>query len=256
MNALQSFSLAGRRALVTGSTQGIGLALARGLAEAGAQVILNGRDTAKLESAIDELTHAGLRVVGAAFDVTDEAQVKAAAELLTSGGQPIDILVNNAGMTRRLALLDLSLADWNQVVTMDLTSAFLVSRAVVPGMIARKAGKIVNICSLMSDLARPTTGAYAAAKGGLKMLTKSMCVEWAKENIQINGIAPGYFATPLTQGLVDDPKFDAWIKGRTPAGRWGRVEELAGACVFLCSPASYFVNGHILAVDGGLSAVI
>jgi gluconate 5-dehydrogenase len=256
MNVLSSFSLAGRRALITGSTQGIGFALARGLAEAGAQVILNGRDPAKLEKAVDELTMAELKVEGAAFDVTNAEQVSAAIGLLLSGGKPIDILVNNAGINRRMPLLEIPLEEWHRVLDTDLTSAFLVSRVVAPGMIARKAGKIVNICSLMSDLARPTTGAYAAAKGGLRMLTKTMCVEWAKENIQINGISPGYFETPLTQVLVNDPQFDGWIKARTPANRWGQVEELAGACVFLCSPAASFVNGHLLTVDGGLSAVI
>ena len=148
------------------------------------------------------------------------------------------------------------LEEWNLLLETNLTSSLLTAKAVVPGMIGRGGGKIVNVCSLMSDLARPTTGGYAAAKGGLRMLTKTMCAEWAKENIQINGIAPGYFETPLTQSLVEDPKFDAWIKARTPAQRWGRVEELAGACVFLASPASNFVNGQILSVDGGLSAVI
>ena len=256
MNVLQSFSLSGRRALVTGSTQGIGAALARGLAEAGAQVILNGRDPAKLEAAVEQFSAAGLTVEGAAFDVTKPEQVAAAAELLTAGGKPIDILVNNAGITRRIRLLDLPLEEWHRVIETDLTSAFLVSRAVVPAMIARQSGKIVNICSLASDLARPTIGAYTAAKGGLRMLTKAMCAEWAKENIQVNGIAPGYFVTPLTESLVADPKFDGWIKARTPANRWGQVEELAGACVFLCYAASNYVNGHLLTVDGGLSAVI
>jgi len=248
-----TFSLAGRKALVTGSSQGIGLALAGALAAAGAHVILNGRDRAKLEAAA-----ASLRAVGhasidtAAFDVSEETAVNSASSSLGA----VDILVNNTGINRRGPLETTSLADWDAVVRTNLTSAFLVARAVAPGMIARRSGKIINICSLMSELARPTTAPYAAAKGGLKMLTRAMCAEWAKHNIQINGIAPGYILTELTQPLADDPKFDAWIKGRTPAGRWGSVADLTGACVFLASPAADFVNGQILTVDGGLSAVI
>jgi gluconate 5-dehydrogenase len=246
------FSLAGRRALVTGSSQGIGLALARALAQAGASVVLNGRDAAKLASAAAALAAESLSVATHACDVTDEAAVNAAAAALG----PIDILVNNTGIQRRGPLETMPLADWEAVLKTNLTSAFLVARAFAPGMIARRSGKIVNICSLMSDLARPTTGNYAAAKGGLKMLTRAMCAEWAKHNVQVNGIAPGYFLTDLTESLAADPKFDSWIKGRTPAGRWGRPAELGGACVFLASPAADFVNGQILTVDGGLSAVI
>lgn len=252
----QRFSLAGRRALVTGSSQGIGLALARGLAEAGASVILNGRDEAKLKSAVESLRQAGLSAEGSSFDATNEGQVTAAAAALQDGGKTVDILVNNAGIQRRGPLIKMPLADWQQVIDTNLTSAFLVARSFAPGMIARKSGKIVNICSLMSDLARPTIGNYAAAKGGLRMLTKSMCAEWAKENLQINGLAPGYIVTDMTLPLIKDPAFDGWIRGRTPAGRWGAVEDLVGACVFLCSPAGNFVNGQILVVDGGLSAVV
>lgn len=252
MNA-PSFSLAGRRALVTGSSQGIGLALAEALAAGGAQVILNGRDAAKLEAAAAQLRAAGHSTVStAAFDVTDEAAITAA----TAGLGPVDILVNNTGIHRRGPLETMPLADWNAVLQTNLTSAFLVARAVAPGMIARRSGKIINLCSLMSDLARPTTGNYAAAKGGLKMLTRAMCAEWAKHNLQVNGLAPGYILTDLTQPLAADPKFDTWIKGRTPAGRWGQVADLTGACVFLASPAADFINGQILTVDGGLSAVI
>jgi gluconate 5-dehydrogenase len=252
MNA-PSFSLAGRSALVTGSSQGIGLALATALAAAGARVILNGRDAAKLATAAAELRAAGHASVDiAAFDVTDEAAVQAATAALGA----IDILVNNTGINRRGPLEATSLADWNAVLQTNLTSAFLVARALAPGMIARGSGKIINICSLMSELARPTTGPYAAAKGGLKMLTRAMCAEWAKYNLQVNGIAPGYILTPLTAPLAADPQFDTWIKGRTPAGRWGGVADLAGACVFLASPAADFINGQILTVDGGLSAVI
>jgi gluconate 5-dehydrogenase len=229
------FRLTGRRALVTGSSQGIGLAFAAALAAA-----------------------AGLRAAGhpdvatAAFDVTDEAAVTATVP----GLGPLDILVNNTGIHRRGPLETMPLADWEAVLKANLTSAFLVARAVAPGMIARRAGKIINVCSLMSDLARPTTGNYAAAKGGLKMLTRAMCAEWARHNLQINGLAPGYILTDLTQPLAADPKFDQWIKARTPAGRWGTAADLTGACVFLASPAADFVNGQILIIDGGLSAVI
>lgn len=246
------FDLTGRRALITGSSQGIGLALARGLGEAGAQVVLNGRDEVKLARAAGQLREAGLACVECAFDVTDESAVAAA------GGElgPIDILVNNTGIHRRGPLETMPLADWETVLRTNLTSAFLVARALAPGMIARRRGKIINICSLMSELARPTTGNYAAAKGGLKMLTRAMCAEWAKHHLQINGVAPGYILTELTRPLAADPKFDEWIKNRTPAGRWGTVEDLVGATVFLASAAADFVNGQIIVVDGGLSAVI
>ena len=248
-----SFNLAGRRALVTGSSQGIGLALAGALAAAGAQVTLNGRDPARLAAAAARLRAAGLTdVATAAFDVTDEASVQAAS----AGLGVVDILVNNTGIHRRGPLETMPLADWEAVLKTNLTSAFLVARAVAPGMIGRRSGKIINVCSLMSDLARPTTGNYAAAKGGLKMLTRAMCAEWAKYNVQVNGLAPGYILTDLTQPLAADPQFDAWIKGRTPAGRWGSAGDLTGACVFLASPAADFINGQILTVDGGLSAVI
>jgi len=249
----QRFSLTHKTALVTGSSQGIGLAIARGLAEAGAHVILNGRNAEKLAQAEATFKQAGLSAESCCFDVTNPEEIKKA---LKSIGSKIDILVNNTGIQKRSLLVDMPLSDWKAVIDTNLTSAFIVSQAVAKGMIERKSGKIVNICSLMSELARPTTGNYAASKGGLKMLTKAMCGEWAKENIQINGLAPGYISTELTQVLKNDPKFDAWIKGRTPANRWGEVEDLVGACVFLCSPAANFVNGQILTVDGGLSAVI
>lgn len=247
------FSLSGRRALVTGSPQGIGFALASALAAAGASVILNGRDPAKLAAAAGKLRAAGHTSVDtAAFDVTDEAGVNSAAAVFGE----IDILVNNTGINIRGPLEKTTLADWDTVIRTNLTSAFLIARAVAPGMIARGSGKIINICSLMSELARPTIAPYAAAKGGLKMLTRSMCAEWARHNLQINGIAPGYILTELTAPLAADPKFDAWIKARTPAGRWGTVADLTGACVFLASPASDFVNGQIITIDGGISAVI
>ncbi|KAB2638934.1 MAG: SDR family oxidoreductase [Verrucomicrobia bacterium] len=253
---MERFALNGKRALVTGSTQGIGLAIARGLAESGASVILNGRSSEKLSAAHRELSAEGHTVESLAFDVTNPNSIKAALASLTESGKHIDILINNAGIQRRAPLLEMTLADWQAVIDTNLTSAFLVSQAVAPSMIERKSGKIVNVCSLMSELARPTIANYSAAKGGLKMLTRSMCAEWAKNNIQINGLAPGYIETEMTKSLVQDEKFDSWIRGRTPSGRWGCVEDLVGATIFLSSPASNYVNGHLLVVDGGLSAVV
>lgn len=247
------FSLAGKRALVTGSSQGIGLALARGLAEAGAEVVLNGRDETKLTAAADSLRAEGHVVESSAFDVTDAAAVEIAVAQLLRNDRAIDILINNAGIQIRAPLLQMTPENWQKVLDTNLTSAFLVARAVAPGMIARKAGKIVNIGSVASELARATTGPYTAAKGGLRMLTRTMCVEWARENIQINALSPGYILTEMTQPLAADPKFDGWVRGRTPAARWGHVDDLVGACVFLCSPAANFVNGHNLFVDGGFT---
>lgn len=248
----QPFDLAGRRALITGSTQGIGFALARALASAGAAVVLNGRDALRLEQSAGRLRSEGFDVLAAAFDVGDESAVANHGDLLLE----TDILINNTGIHRRSPLESMTLDDWESVIRTNLTGAFIVARAVVPGMIARKRGKIINICSLMSDLARPTTGNYAAAKGGLRMLTRAMCAEWARHGIQANGIAPGYILTDLTKPLAEDPAFDSWIRGRTPAARWGTVKDLTGACVYLASSAADFVNGQILAIDGGLSAVI
>ena len=243
-----NFDLSGQTALVTGSTRGIGLALAQALAGSGARVAINGRTAAAVE-----LVAAGIEgAVAAPFDVTDEAAVRGAVDALG----PVDILVNNTGMALRRSLIELEPDEWRQLLDVNLTSAFLVSRAVAPGMIERGAGKIVNVCSLMSELARPTTGAYAATKGGLKMLTRSMCAEWGRSGIQANGIAPGYFRTDLTEPLQANPEFDAWLRARVPAGRWGEPNELGGAVVFLASPASDFVNGQVLVVDGGLSAVV
>jgi gluconate 5-dehydrogenase len=256
MAATPLFDLKGRTALVTGSSQGLGFAFARGLAQAGAAIVLNGRDEKKLAAAADGLRAEGARVTTAAFDVTNGAATMAAIEKLEREVGVIDVLVNNAGIHRRAPLEEMTEAQWREVIDTNLTSAFLVARAVAPRMIARRAGKIINICSLMSDLGRPTTGNYAAAKGGLKMLTRAMAVEWAKHNIQINAIGPGYFATDLTQALVQNPEFNSWICKRTPAGRWGKPEELIGAAVFFASPASDFVNGQILYVDGGLSSAI
>jgi len=243
-----SFDLSGRTALVTGSTRGIGLALAQALTAAGARVAINGRTAEAVEAVV-----AGLHgSVAAPFDVTDEAEVSRALARLGA----LDVLVNNAGMTLRRPLVDLELAEWRHVLDVNLTSAFLVSHTVAPGMIERGSGKIVNVCSVMSALARPSTGAYAAAKGALKMLTRSMCAEWAPHGIQANGIAPGFIRTDLSEALQADPEFDAWLRARVPAGRWAEPGELGGAVVFLASPASDFVNGQLLVIDGGLSAVI
>ncbi len=248
------FDLTGRIALVTGSSQGLGLAIARGLAQAGAAVVLNGRDEKKLAATADALRADGVKVYPAAFDVTDGAAGAAAVARAEAEFGVIDILVNNAGIQRRAPLAEMTEEQWRSVIDTNLTSAFLVSRAVAPRMIARGRGKIINICSVMSEVSRPTIANYAAAKGGLKMLTRAMAVEWAKHGLQTNGIAPGYFVTELNQPLVENVDFNKWICGRTPAGRWGQPHELAGAAVFLASTASDFVNGQVLYVDGGLLA--
>ena len=248
------FDLSGRTALVTGSTRGIGRALATALAGAGARVVVNGRDPDAVESARRDLAATGAQALGRAFDVTDEAAVAAAIEAIERDAGAIDILVNNTGIQIRAPLQDFTTADWNRIVQTNLTSVFLVSRAVARHMIARRRGKIVNILSVNSEAARYSIAPYSATKGALKMLTKGMCVDWARHGIQVNGLAPGYFETELTRPLVDDPEFTAWIERRVPSGRWGRVEELGGAVVFLASPAADFVNGHVLYVDGGMTA--
>lgn len=253
---LELFALKGRIALVTGSSQGIGLAIARGLSGAGAHVVLNGRDTARLEAARAELAAEGLKVSASAFDVTDEAAVDSAVLALEQEAGPIDILINNAGMQFRTPLEEYPSEKWRELMRVNVESAFLVGRAVARGMIGRKRGKIVNICSVQSELGRPSIAPYTATKGAVKMLTKGMCADWAKHGLQINAIGPGYFKTPLNQALVDNPEFSAWLEKRTPAGRWGNVEELVGAAIFLASDASSFVNGHILYVDGGITSVL
>ncbi len=250
--SLELFNLKAKRALITGSSQGIGLALAEGLGRAGATLIINGRDVAKLESARQELVAKGLEVQAAAFDVTDEAQVNEAV----AGLGEIDILINNAGMQFRTSLEDFPADKFRELLRVNIESAFLVGKAAAKGMIARQRGKIINICSVQSELGRPSIAPYTATKGAIKMLTKGMCADWAKHNIQVNAIGPGYFKTPLNQALVDNPEFSAWLEKRTPAGRWGTVDELVGAAVFLASPASSFVNGHILYVDGGITSVL
>lgn len=251
----KGFDLSGKTALVTGSSQGIGLAIAQGLAEAGAQIVINGRDVAKLESARAMLAAKGV-AVAAAFDVTDEDAVNAGITRVEHAVGAIDILVNNAGMQFRTPLEDFPLAKWRELMQVNVESAFIVSKAVAKGMIARKSGKIINISSVQSELGRPTIAPYTATKGAIKMLTKGMCADWARHNIQINAIGPGYFKTPLNQALVDNPEFSSWLEKRTPAGRWGTTDELVGAAIFLASPASSFVNGHILYVDGGITSVL
>jgi gluconate 5-dehydrogenase len=253
---LDLFDLHGRTALVTGSSRGIGHALARGLARAGAQVVLNGRRPSTLEQAVQGLRAENLNAHACAFDVTDEIAVEKATAAIEATIAPIHILVNNAGMQLRMALQDFPTTDFRALVDINLTSAFLVGRAVGARMLTRGTGTIINVCSLQSELARPTIAPYAATKGALKMLTRGMCADWAPHGLTVNGIAPGYFATELTQGLRDDVAFDAWLRQRTPMGRWGELDELVGAAIFLASPASSFVNGQIIYVDGGISAVI
>jgi gluconate 5-dehydrogenase len=250
------FSLRGKRALITGSSQGIGLALAKGLAEHGAAVILNGRDPSKIEVASAELLAGGHKVSSALFDVTSAKDVQNGIEAIESGEGPIDILVNNAGMQFRTPLEDFPADRWEQLLTTNISSVFYVGQAVARHMIARGRGKIINIASVQSELARPGIAPYTATKGAVKNLTRGMCADWAKHGLQINAIAPGYFKTPLNQALVDSAEFSSWLEKRTPAARWGNVEELVGAAVFLSSAASSFVNGHTLYVDGGITTCL
>ncbi len=254
--ALKLFDLTGRRALITGSSQGIGLALAGGLAAAGAEVVLNGRDAGRLAAAVAELKGRKLKASGSAFDVTDENEVKAAVDAIERDHGAIDILINNAGMQLRGPLEDYRPEDFRKIMRVNVESVFLVAQAVARHMIARKRGRIINIGSVQSELGRATIAPYTATKGAVKMLTKGMCADWAKHGLQINAIGPGYFKTPLNQALVDNPEFSGWLEKRTPAGRWGNVEELAGAAVFLASDAASFVNGHMLYVDGGMTSVV
>ncbi|PID60907.1 gluconate 5-dehydrogenase [candidate division KSB3 bacterium] len=250
------FSLHGKIALVTGSYQGLGLVLARGLAQAGATVVLNGRKPEKLDNALKQFSEEGLRAYGYTFDVTNAEQIQTTIPKIEEHLGPIDILVNNAGIQRRGSLEEIEESAWREVLDTNLTGVFLVSRQVVKTMIARKAGKIINIGSLQSEISRSTIAPYAASKGGLKMLTRGMAVDWGKYNIQCNGIGPGYYLSDMTQALADDPTFDSWLKARTPMRRWGDQRELVGAVIFLASAASSFVNGHMLYVDGGILATI
>jgi gluconate 5-dehydrogenase len=248
------FDLTGLTALVTGSSQGIGLALARGLGQAGARLVLNGRDTDKLDRAAAALRTEGFAVETLAFDAGDHAAVRSAVDAHEAEAGAIDILVNNAGMQHRGPLEDFEPEAFELLLRTNVSSVFNVGQAVARHMIRRRAGKIINIASVQTALARPGIAPYTATKGAVGNLTKGMATDWAKHGLQVNAIAPGYFDTPLNAALVADPAFSAWLEKRTPAGRWGRVEELVGACVFLASPASSFVNGHTLYVDGGITA--
>lgn len=256
MDSLSQFSLAGRRALVTGSSRGIGFAIAGALAGAGADIILNARDKVALGEACDKLASSGARARALAFDVTSEDSVGEAVEYAESEIGPIDILVNNAGMQFRSPLEDFPAEKFDQVIATNLTSVFTVSQSVARHMIRRGAGKIINICSVLSALARPSVAPYAASKAAVANLTRGMATDWAKHGLNINGIAPGYIRTELNEALLKDQEFNSWIEGRTPMGRWGDPAELGGAAVFLASDASSFVNGHILYVDGAFTATV
>lgn len=250
------FDLRQKVALITGSSYGLGFAIARGLGQAGATLVLNGRNEEKLRNAVSILSREGLTVSGYAFDVTNAGQIQGKIPLIEEEVGPIQILVNSAGIQKRGPLETIEESVWREVIDTNLTGVFLASKCVVQEMIARESGKIINICSLLSEFGRATAGPYAAAKGGVKMLTRAMAVEWAKYNIQVNGIGPGYFLTEMTKPLAEDPNFDAWIRSRTPAGRWGDPAELVGTAIFLASSASNFVTGQIIYVDGGILAAL
>lgn len=251
------FDVNSKIALVTGSSRGIGLALSAGLAEAGAVVVLNGRDAESLEATRAQLAErTGATVHAYAFDVTDSVAVARAARTMENEVGPVEIVVNNTGVQHRAPLLEFADDDFRRVLDTNLTSAFYVGREFARGMVARGHGKIVNVCSVQSELGRAGIAPYAASKGGLKMLTRGMCADLAPFGLQVNALAPGYFDTELTKALVDDPDFTQWLAKRTPAGRWGRTEELVGSLLFLASSASDFVNGQILYVDGGMTAVV
>ena len=254
--AVNSFRLDGRLALVTGSSAGIGFALARALGEAGADVVLNGRDPLKLSQAVEVLRAEGLSVHTSCFDVTQASVVQAAIEDIESSIGPIEILVNNAGMQLRAPLEHFAVEDWHRLMRTNVDSVFLVGQAVARKMIVRGHGKIINICSVQSEMGRPNIAPYMASKGAVKMLTKGMAIDWGPHGLQVNGLGPGYFKTELTEKLVADETFSAWLTGRTPSRRWGEVAELGGAAVFLASDASSFVNGHVLYVDGGVTATL
>lgn len=250
------FDLTGRVALITGAYRGLGFAIARGLAQAGASVVLNGRQPEALHAAAQRLTGTGLTASYAAFDLTDRDAIKKGVAAAIAEHGAFDILVNNAGIQRRGAFVDFSAKDWDDIITVNLTAPFLVSQAVLPGMIANKRGKIIHVSSLMSELARPSVVPYTAAKGGVRQLTRGMAVELAPHGIQVNAIAPGYFATEMNRALLDNVEFNAWVCQRTPAGRWGQPDELAGLAVFLASSASDYMTGQTLIVDGGMSVAL
>ncbi|MGS2761039.1 gluconate 5-dehydrogenase [Sinomicrobium sp. M5D2P9] len=251
------FSLKDKRAMITGGTHGLGMAMAEGLGEAGAELLITSTTPSKLENALEHYTSKGYKASGYIFDVTDEKAAAENVEKIEKEVGPIDILINNAGIIKRELALDMAVEDFRRVIDVDLVGPFIMSRLVARGMVERKAGKIINICSMMSELGRNNVSAYAAAKGGLKMLTRNLATEWAKYNIQVNGIGPGYFATSQTEPIrVDGNPFNEFIINRTPTGRWGDPEDLAGTVVFLASKASNFVNGQIVYVDGGILATI
>ena len=257
MSAMSSgFDLSGRLALVSGGGSGLGLAIARGLAEAGARVVINGRTAAKLDAAVASLRADGLLADAAVFDVADPEAVRTGVGDLASRIGPVDILVNNAGVQHRAPIDEFTDADWRRVMGTNLDAPFYLARAVVPAMKSRRAGKIINIASIMSRLSRPTTVPYQVSKGGIAMLTRGLAVELAPHGIQVNAIAPGFFRTEMNEALTSNPEFDAWVKKRTPAGRWADPGELAGAAVYLASPAAAFVTGQILYVDGGFTAAM
>lgn len=254
---MDTFSLKGKVALVTGASYGIGMAMAKALASAGAKIAFNGRRAELIAQAEAEYKKMGIEAKGYVFDITKEDQVNEFIQKIAADLGEIDILVNNAGIIKRIPALEMSLSEFKEVIDIDLIGAFIMSKAVAPSMIKRGGGKIINVCSLMSELGRETVSAYAAAKGGLKMLTKNLACEWAEHNIQVNGIGPGYIATPQTAPLREPGHpFDQFIKGRTPAARWGLPEDLQGPTIFLASEASNFVNGQILYVDGGILAYL
>jgi gluconate 5-dehydrogenase len=251
------FDLTGKRALITGGTHGLGMAMAKGLSAAGATLIVNGHSPDKMKTALDDYSKSGCRAYGYLFDVTQESEVETAITKIEKEVGPIDILINNAGIIKRIPAIEMSAWAFKEVIDVDLVAPFIVAKEVGKKMISRKQGKIINICSMMSELGRNTVSAYAAAKGGLKMLTKNLATEWARFNVQVNGIGPGYFATAQTAPLREaGHPFNDFIVSRTPAGRWGNPDDLAGATIFLSSKASDFVNGQIIYVDGGILATI
>lgn len=251
-----AFQLGGRTALVTGGSRGLGLVFARGLGRAGARVVINGRNEKQLAASVRALQDLGIDAAGYAFDVTDPESVASVWPRMTAAVGDIDVLVNSAGIQHRAPLEEFPFDEWQKLLQTNLTAAFVVAKQAVQSMIQKRRGKIINICSMQSELGRRSIAPYAASKGGLKMLTRAMAVEWAQYNIQVNGVGPGYFLTEMTQPLADNPEFDKWLKGRTPAGRWGDPEELLGALLLLASSASDFINGQVIYVDGGLSAAI
>jgi gluconate 5-dehydrogenase len=250
------FDLVGNVALVTGAYRGLGFAIARGLGQAGARVVINGRKRDELGKAARKLAGAGIDADIAEFDVTDSAAVRAGVAAIVAKHGPIDILVNNAGIQRRAPFVDFAKEDWDAIIATNLTAPFLVSQAALPGMLEKKRGKIIHIASLMSELARPTVVPYIAAKGGVRQLTRGMAIELAPHNIQVNAIAPGYFATELNRALIDNTEFNAWVCKRTPAGRWGEPDEIAGLAVFLASRAANYITGQVMFIDGGMSVAL